>query len=113
MVTYLDDDDILPGLQEVDRRKLRGAFDCLFDYYRYKDQLHIVNQQQRESMRMFVFNDDQQYVAHIQFSSTARRNLANQFTVNATLTCQRYTYFPFQQSDIADVMRALENLHVA
>ena len=103
---------VLPGLQQQDHQIIREAFDCLFDYHTYKGYLQIVGQEQRESLNIFVF-DNQQYVAHVQFSSTTARRAANQFVVSATLTCLRFTYFELQQAHLEDVLEALQNLHVA
>lgn len=120
MVAYLSDGVLINGVlqlpllgfQQVDRTKLRGAFDRLFEFYRYKNDLTMLGQQRAESMQILVFNN-QQYVAHITFSSTTTRNLPNQFTVNANLTCQRFSYFPLQQTNMEHVLQALQNLHVA
>ena len=116
MAAYLR--DVLPGLQQEDHRIIREAFDCLFEYNTYKHYLNIVGQQRRETLNMLVFyrRDNQEYVAHVQFSSTTVRNVVNdenQYTVNATLTCQRFSYFELQETDLEDVLAALQNLHVA
>lgn len=106
--------DILPpGLGQRDRQSIREAFDCLFDYHTYKGYLERVRQQRRESLQMLVFDHNQKYVAHVQFKSTTVRDGADRYTVNATLTCQRFTYFPLQETDLDDILGALENLHVA
>lgn len=100
-------------LQEQDDRSVREAFDCLFDYYRYKGYLNIVGQQRSESMKVLVFDqEDEEYVGHVQFSSTSIRTDPGEFTVYATLTCQRCTYFPLQDTDFEDVLGALQILHV-
>ena len=106
--------DTLPQeIQMQDRGRIREAFDCLFDYHKYKGYLTMVGQQRAESMEMLVFDQaNLEYVAHVQFSSTATRTAPNQFTVDATLTCQRFTYFPPQEADLENVLAALQNLHV-
>ena len=112
MTTHLC--DILPpGLRQRDRQSIREAFDCLFDYHTYKGYLERVRQQQREALQMLVFHHNQKYVAHVQFKSTTVKDGADRYTVNATLTCQRFTYFPLQETDLDDILGALENLHVA
>lgn len=104
----------LPGLQLQDCRKIREAFDCIFNYYAYKGYLDHVGDERHESMQMLVFDDRDQpeYVAHVQFSSITKRNAEHGFTVNATLSCQRFTPFPLQQTALDDILQALQNLHV-
>ena len=109
---YLSRPNVLPGLQSEDSRKIREAFDSLFNYYGYKGYLDHVNRERQESMYMLIFNVAQQYVAHVFFTSTSRRTGIQQFTVNASLTCQQFDFFPVQQTDFQVVLRALENLHV-
>ena len=78
--------------------------------------LEQANSQRAESMKMLNFNDAngdkaKQYVAHVTFSCNTHR--ANQqYFVYATLTCQRYTYFPLQEEDFDAVLQALEDLHM-
>ena len=118
MTTHLCD-MLPPGLQQRDReiQKIREAFACLFEYQRYKNCVKEKGQQKSESLRMLIFNHKQEYVAHVQFSSTTVRDGADRYTVNATLTCQRFTYFPLQNPgvDLDDILliRPMENLHVA
>ena len=108
-----------PGLQQRDRQiqKIREAFACLFEYETYKNYVKRVGQQKPEFLKMLIFNHKQKYVAHVQFSSTTVRDGADRYTVNATLTCQRFTYFPVQNPgvDFDDILliRPMENLHVA
>ena len=113
MTTYLCGHTVLPGLQQQDRQSIREAFDCLFDYHTYKGHLDMVRQQRRESLNMLVFDHNQGYVAHVQFNSTTKREAADHYTVNATLTCLRFTYFELQEEGLEDVLEALQNLHVA
>ena len=105
---------VLPGLQEADLAQIRGAFDCLFNYYSYKGFLDQVGQQRAESMKMLIFNEAQQYVAHVYFNAIFRRTGQEQFTVAAALTCQRYQYFQFEDTNFEAVLQALQNmgLHV-
>ena len=97
----------LPGLQLQDCRKIREALDCIFYYYAYKGYLDHVGDERHESMQMFVFHDRDQpeYVAHVQFSSITKRNAEHGFTVNATLTCQRFTPFPLQETALDDILQ--------
>lgn len=101
-------------LQLQDCRKIREAFDCLFEYYTYKGYLDYEGDERHESMQMFVFDDRDKpkYVAHVTFSSITKRNPGHQFTVNATLTCQRFTPFQLQETALDDILQALQNLHV-
>ena len=91
------------------------AFDWLFDYHYYKDYLTDVGRQKRESMNMLIsvnLNQRKRYVAHVQFSCVSKRNETSIYTVNATLTCQRYTYFKLREADLGDVIKALQNLQL-
>lgn len=115
MTTYLG--DVLPGVTDPDRQLIREALDCLFNYHTYRDHLEQVGDEQRESMHMLIFNDangdeNQQYVAHVHFSGVSRKTAARQYTVNVSLTCQRFTYFPLQETNIQAVHDALQNLHL-
>ena len=110
MTAYLS--GVLPGLTTADLAQIRGAFDCLFNYYTYKGFLDEVGQQRAESMKMLIFNEDQKYVAHVYFNVTSRKTASQQFTVTAALSCQRYTYFKVQDTNFTAVLQALENLHV-
>ena len=117
MTAYLCGNDRLPGLQQQDHQIIREAFDCLFDYHTYKGYLDIVEQQRRESLNILVFDHNQQYVAHIQFNSTTARTKASTFTVDATLTCQRFTHFELQKADwevvLKDLVQKSNQLNVA
>ena len=96
-------------LPELPEKRCLEAFDCLFDLHYYKEYLTQVGHQKRESMNMLIFVR-QRYVAHVQFSSVAKRKGRFTYTVNATLTCQRYTYFELLKKDLDTVIRALQNL---
>ena len=102
MTTYLNQPNVLPDLEVGDHETLKKPFDCLFNYHWYKTSLKQDNSQQAESMKMLIFNDAngdmaKQYVAHVTFSCNSHRAVGQQkFSVNATLTCQRFTYFPSQ-----------------
>ena len=102
---------VLPGLEMADLGKIRGAFDCLFNYYSYKGFLDQVGQQRAESMKMLIFNEAQEYVAHVYFNATSRKTGPRQFTVTAALTCQRYMHFLLQDTDFEAVLQALQNMH--
>ena len=116
MTVYLNQPNVLPGLQAEDREMIKEPFKYLFyNLQRYKESLAQVHQQQAESMHMLIFNDAngaQQYVAHVSFTCTSRRVAQQLFTVDASLTCHRLTYFPLQEEDFDAVLQALQNLHV-
>lgn len=101
----------LPGLEQH-RQELRIAFDDLFNYYYYKGHLNMRMQQRHESMGMLIFNPNQQYVAHVYFSSTSIKGLNRLFTVEAAITSQRFTYFPYQAINIDQVLQGLQNLQL-
>ena len=103
---------VLPGIQEADLAQIRGAFDCLFNYYSYKDSLDRVGHQRAESMKMLIFNEAQQYVAHVYFNVISHKTEPRQFDVTATLTCQRYTHFLKQDTDFEAVLQALGDIHL-
>ena len=100
-------------LPELPEERCLEAFDCLFDYHYYKEYLAHVGQQKRESVNMLIFENQKpwkSYVAHVQFNCVTKRNESSTYTVNATLTCQRYTYFELRRIDLDEVIRALQNL---
>lgn len=103
---------VLQALTDQDRLLIQEAFDCLFNYRTYRGYLDQVGRQRHESMKMLIFNAAQQYVAHVHFSGTSRKTAAKQYTVNATLTCQCFTYFQVQETDYEAVLQALQNLQV-
>ena len=102
---------VLPGLTTADLAQIRGAFDCLFNYFSYKGFLDQVGQQRVESMKMLIFNEAQKYVAHVYFNVTSHKTAPQQFTVTAALTCRRYTYFKVQNTNFTAVLQAPENMH--
>ena len=102
----------LPGLTAHDRQHIREFFNCAFNYYAYKGHLNVEGNQHGESLKMFVFHPAQQYVAHVNFSSHSRRGPDNLFVVNISVTCQLYNFFEPQNDDIANVIQAIQNLHV-
>ena len=118
MSAYLNQPNVLPGLQAEDQEMIKEPFEYLFyNLQRYKESLAQVHQQQAESMHMLIFNDangnqEEQYVAHVSFTCNSRRAAQQLFTVDASLTCQRFTYFPLQEEDFDAVLQALQNLHV-
>ena len=118
MTTYLNHPNVLPGLEVGDYETIKEPFDCLFNYQGYKRKLEQDNPQRAESMKMLIFNDAngdkaKQYVAHVTFSCNSHKAVGKrQFTVNAALSCQRFTYFPLQREDFDAVLQALQNLHV-
>ena len=118
ILQYLNQPNVLPGLNLEDYETIKEPFDCLFNYQEYKTSLEQANPQRAESMKMLIFNgadgnQDQQYVAHVTFSCNSHRAVGQrQFTVNTTLTCQRFIYFPLQGEDFDAVLQALQNLHV-
>ena len=117
MTTHLLHPDVLPGLKEVEgHERIKEPFDCLFNYQGYKTRLEQANSTRDESVKMLIFNDAngnkaKQYVAHVTFSCNSHR-ANHQYTVYATLTCQRFSYFPLQEDDFEAVLQALQNLHV-
>ena len=115
-------------LQELPQEQCCEAFDYLFDYHHYKECLaqvgnhHYkeclaqVGNQKAESMNLLIFRQPDEvndgYVAHVQFSSVARQETQIQYTVNATLTCQRYSYFELQETNLEELFAALQNLNL-
>lgn len=103
-------------LQELPEEQCCEAFDYLFDYRHYKEYLTQVGDQKAESMKLLIFRHPDEvkkgYVAHVHFSSVARRETQTQFTVNATLTCQRYSYFELQEANLEELFAALQNLNL-
>ena len=103
-------------LQELPREQCVEAFDYLFDYHHYKECLAQVGNQKAESMNLLIFRQPDEvndgYVAHVQFSSVARQETQIQYTVNATLTCQRYSYFELQETNLEELFAALQNLNL-
>ena len=86
-------------LPELPRGKRNEALDCLFDYYHYRESLDV-GAKKAESMKMLIFDNEYRgYVAHVQFSSVSRRIDTSKYSVNATLTCQRFSYFELQETD--------------
>ena len=68
-------------------------------------------------MNMLILNEangdrDQQYVAHVRLTCNTRRAAEQQYTVDDSLTCQHFTYFPLQEEDFEAVLQALQNLQV-
>ena len=102
---------VLPGLSSRGLDKIRGAFDCLFNYHdEYKESLKEVNGKRSESMKMLVFNkrgEDNDYVAHVKFNSTSRRTKAKQYTVDVALSYECFTYFPVQETSAEYVFETL------
>lgn len=111
MTDYLYDIDVLPLLTRRDRDQIQKAFGPLFEYYTFKEDLGEVGQKRAESMKMLIFNEDAEYTAHVYFNSLSRRVRRKTYTVYATLTCQRFTYFPIRKTDFEDVLEELQNLH--
>ena len=99
-------------LSRLPKEECNDALDCLFQYYHYRDSL-TVGTEKRESMTMLIFdNETRGYVAHVQFSCVSRQIDQTTFTVNATLTCQRFSYFELQETDFDEMLEALQNLHM-
>ena len=103
-------------LQELPERKCREAFDYLFEYHHYKECLAHVENQKAESMNLLIFQQPDEvnegYVAFVLFSSVARREAQTEYTVNATLTCQRYSYFELQETNLEELFAALQYLNL-
>ena len=98
-------------LQELPQEQCAEAFDYVFDHRHYKGYLTQVGDRKEESMNLLIFRQPDQvnegYVAHVQFSSIARRETQIQYTVNATLTCQRYSYFELLERNLEELFAAL------
>lgn len=109
-------DSLCDVLQELPQEQCAEAFDYLFDYRHYKAYLTRVGDRKEESMYLLIFRQpdevDDGYVAHVEFSSVARRETQIQYTVNATLTCQRYSYFELQEANLEDLYAPLQNLNL-
>ena len=101
--------DWLPGLPNTQSRE---AFDYLFDYHHHKEYLKEVGNQRAESMNMLIFKK-RGYVALVKFNSVTRRNRVHQYTIDATLTCQRFSYFELQETTLDEVLEELQNLKIA
>ena len=103
-------------LQELTEEQCRKAFGLLFEYYYYKESVSEVGNQKRESMNLLIFRQPDEvndgYVALVLFSSVARRETQTEYTVNATLTCQRYSYFGLLERNVAEVFASLQNLNL-
>ena len=99
-------------LKEQFRAQLRTAFDCLYDYRAYKGSVDKVGQQRHESLYMLIFfnHEDRQFVANVTLSSITARSDDNQYTVNVALVCQRFSYFPLQETDIQQLVETLKRL---
>ena len=86
--------DVLPKLTTEDIEQIEEAFaGILFRNTDYGRLLDKVGKQLAESVKMLIFNEAQQYVAHVALKSFSRRTELEQFTVDFLLTCQRFTYF--------------------
>ena len=101
ITTYLR--DVLPGITIKDLEQIEEAFGFLFMHCDYEWYLDQDGKQRSELMKMLIFNEAQNYVAHVDFKSFSRRSEAEKFTVDFALTCQRFTYFPLQETDFAAV----------
>lgn len=106
-------DDMASVLREwlwgLPKAQSREAFDYLFDYHNYKEYLKEVGNQRAESMSMLIFKWPW-YVALVKFNSVTRRNWFHQYTVDATLTCQCFSYFELQETTLDEVLEELQNL---
>ena len=108
-------------LRGLPTEQSREVFDYLFDYHHYKEYLNVVGKQRAESMKMLIFRRpdrvNQGYVALVQFSCTSKRHSDILYTVNATLTCERFSYFELQEGSVdqlvEQLVREVENLRLA
>ena len=91
----------------------REAFDYLFNYHHYKEYLKVVDNQRAESISMLIFKKPYGYVALVKFNIVTRRNGLHQYTVNATLTCQLFSYFELQERTLDAFLQKLQNLRIA
>ncbi|KAJ7376455.1 hypothetical protein OS493_034442 [Desmophyllum pertusum] len=101
--------DALPGLSKQD---IKEVFDCLFNYHTYKDYLENINDKRYESMKMLVFNEGHEYVAHACFNSTSRKTAEKEFTVDAALTCESFTYFK-PATNLQSCLEGIGTLHLS
>ena len=88
------------------------AFDYLFIYHHYKEYLKGVGNQRAESMYMLIFNKPHGYVALVKFNIVTRRNGLHLYAVNATLTCQLFSYFELQENTLDESVQKLQNLRI-
>lgn len=110
--------DWLPGLQNAQSREF---FDYLFDYHHYMEYLKEVGNQRAESMHLLIFrepdDENQGYVALVKFNCTSKRHSNIKYTVNATLTCELFSYFELQEGRldqlVDQLVREVENLRLA
>ena len=110
MVNYLS--IALPALTVGDVQLIRGALNCFFNYQEYKECFNQGSPQRFESMEMLVFNAVQQYVALVKIACNSCLTGPAEYTVFATLTCQRFTYFPVQPTNVEAVIQALQQMHL-
>ena len=115
MTYYLIQPDVLPGLQAEDRVRIQEPF--YSSRLEYNTSLNEFHTHQDESMYMLIFKDanghqNQQYVAHVGVTCTSRRVKKQQFTVEAFLTCQRFTYFPLEEVNFQSVFQTFLNIRV-
>ena len=112
MVTHLI--YALPGVSIAgDIQMIRAALNsCFFNYQEYKEYFYQGSPQLFESMEMLVFNAVQQYVALVRVACTSCLTGPAEYTVFATLTCQRFTYFPVQPTNVEAVLQALKQMYL-
>jgi len=94
-------------------RVVKLSITCFSNYHHYKEYLKEVGNQRAESMNMLIFKKPHGYVALVKFNIVTRRNGGHQYTVNATLTCQRFSYFELQESTLDELPEKLQNLKTA
>jgi hypothetical protein len=105
---------ILPGIGQNTREDLRTTFERLFAYHAYKHYpLTLQGQSRGESMKLFVFNPPDNYVAHVCFNCTTMKGAGDKYTVSTAMTCHKYTTFECQDTGIEAILIAIQNLHVA
>ena len=109
MVNYLS--IALPALTVGDVQMIRGALNCFFNYQEYKECFNQGSPQLFESMEMLIFNPVQ-YVALVKIACTSCLTGPAEYTVFAALTCQRFTYFPVQTTNLEAVLQALQQMYL-
>lgn len=68
---------------------LRAAFDSLYNYWKY----HSGIRYESLLILIFVYNQDEKFVARVTFNSNTFLSAPDQYAVAISLVCQRFTYF--------------------
>lgn len=96
MTTYLT--GILPGIDGIAQQQIRSSIETLFTYNSYKNLLNCEGQNVANCVNMLIFVPGSPgYVAHVNISCNTIRGAGTLYTVYTNITCQKYTWFDFQQ----------------